>query len=116
MSTTIANGCLHCGHRLPEDADFCPECGRPVEVVIRFDREVKPTRTTITNGCLYCGVQLPDNVDFCPECGRPVERGLIPHPTQKSEARCHKEIEGNDDLVQQQEASSDSRKRQLVAC
>jgi hypothetical protein len=119
MRTTIANGCLHCGHRLPEHADFCPECGRPVEVVIRFDRGVKVPRTTITNGCLYCGLQLPDNVDFCPECDRPIERGRIPHATQESEAKCHKEIEGKDDLARQQEASSNDsdhfRVRQLVA-
>ena len=120
MSTTIANACLHCGHRLPEHADFCPECSRPVEVVIRFDREVEPTSTTITNGCLYCGLQLPDNVDFCPECDRPIERGLIPHATQEPEAGCFdKEIEWEDDLVGQQEDSSDGndhlRMKQLVA-
>lgn len=120
MKTTIANGCLHCSHELPEHADFCPECGRPVEVVIRFDREVEPTRTAITNGCLYCGLQLPDNVAFCPECDRPIERGLIPHATQEQEAKCpDKEIEGKDDLVRKQEASSDDsdhlRKRELVA-
>ena len=119
MKTIIANECLHCGHWLPEDADFCPECGRPVEVVIRFDREVEPTRTTITNGCLYCGLQLPEGVDFCPECDRPIERGLIPHATQEPESGCFdKEIEGEDDLVGQQEDSSDGndhlRMKQLV--
>ncbi len=31
MRTTIAKGCLYCGLRLPEHADFCPECGRPLE-------------------------------------------------------------------------------------
>jgi hypothetical protein len=31
MRTTIAKGCLYCGLRLPDSADFCPECGRPVE-------------------------------------------------------------------------------------
>ena len=33
MRTTIVKGCLYCGLRLPEDADFCPECGRPLESV-----------------------------------------------------------------------------------
>jgi predicted amidophosphoribosyltransferase len=98
MKTTIANGCLHCGHGLPEHADFCPECGSPVEVVVRVDGEAKMPRTPITNGCFYCGLQLPDDVDFCPGCDRPVERGLIPHATQKSEAECpDKESEGKDD-------------------
>src|SRR6266568_4841298 len=31
MRTTIAKGCLYCGLRLPDHADFCPECGRPLE-------------------------------------------------------------------------------------
>jgi hypothetical protein len=31
MKTTITKGCLYCGLRLPDQADFCPECGRPVE-------------------------------------------------------------------------------------
>ena len=31
MRTTIAKGCLYCGLRLPDSADFCPECGRPIE-------------------------------------------------------------------------------------
>jgi hypothetical protein len=31
MRTTIAKGCLYCGLRLPDDVDFCPECGRPIE-------------------------------------------------------------------------------------
>jgi predicted amidophosphoribosyltransferase len=120
MKTIIANRCLHCGHRLPEHAEFCPECDRPVEVTIRVDREARMPRTTITNGCLYCGLQLHESVDFCPECDRPIERGLTPHATRESEAGCSdKEIEGKDELARQQEAASDGgdhlRKRELVA-
>ena len=108
MRTTIAKGCLYCGLRLPDSADFCPECGRPIEVAIRVDSDVKMMRTTMAKGCLYCGLQLPDTADFCPECGRPIERGRITHATQESDAAClHTEIEGKDDLVRQHEASSD---------
>jgi len=108
MSTTIAMGCLHCGLRFPDTADFCPECGRPLEVAIRVDSEVKMMSTTIAKECLYCGLQLPDSVDFCPECGRPIEKGCVTCATQKSGADCfHTEIEGKDDLVRQHEASSD---------
>ncbi len=81
MRTTIVKGCLHCGMQLPDSADFCPECGRSVEVVILSDSKVKQTGTTSTTGCLHCGLGLPDSVDFCPECGRPIERGLIPQAT-----------------------------------
>ncbi len=27
----MAKGCLYCGLQLPETADFCPQCGRPIE-------------------------------------------------------------------------------------
>ena len=27
----MAKGCLYCGLQLPDTADFCPECGRPIE-------------------------------------------------------------------------------------
>ena len=77
-------------------------------------------KTIIANECLHCGHWLPEDADFCPECDRPIERGLIPHATQESEAGCFdKEIEGEDNLVRQQEDSSDGndhlRMKQLVA-
>jgi rRNA maturation endonuclease Nob1 len=98
--TTIVKGCLYCGLRLPEDADFCPECGRPLEVAIRVDSEVNMMRTISAKGCLYCGLRLPEDADFCPECGRPLERVRIPHVTQESDADCpDAEIEGKDDLA-----------------
>ncbi|HWZ18192.1 MAG TPA: zinc ribbon domain-containing protein [Ktedonobacteraceae bacterium] len=108
MRTTIAKRCLYCGLRLPEHADFCPECGRPIEVAIRVDSEVKMMRTTTAKGCLYCGIQLPEHADFCPECGRPIVKGCVTLATQVSEADCpDTEIEGKDDLARQHEASSD---------
>jgi len=29
--THMAKGCLHCGLQLPETAEFCSQCGRPIE-------------------------------------------------------------------------------------
>jgi len=70
MRTTIAKGCLYCGLRLPEHAEFCPECGRPLEEdVNRADHE-QMRMTTHVKECLYCGLRLSDRVDFCPKCGR----------------------------------------------
>src|SRR6266702_7386348 len=107
MRTTIAKGCLYCGLQLPDTADFCPECSRPIEVAIRVDSDVKVVRTTIAKGCLYCGLRLPDTAEFCPECGRPLERGFRIRPIRESEADCpDTEIEGKDDLERQHEASS----------
>jgi len=31
MRTTIAKRCLYCDLRLPDTAEFCPQCGRPIE-------------------------------------------------------------------------------------
>ena len=99
---------------------FLLERGCAEEIQPESIEQEKKMRTTIAKGCLYCGLQLPDNVDFCPECDRPIERGLIPHATQEPEAGCFdKEIEGEDNLVRQQEDSSDGndhlRMKQLVA-
>ncbi len=103
METTIVKGCLYCGLRLPDTAHFCPECGRPVEVVIRFDTHIPEKRTAIKKGCLYCGLQLADGTDFCPECGRPIERDHVTNSTQDTEAGCP-DTEKHD-LAQHQNAS-----------
>ncbi len=29
--TTMARGCLYCALQLPDTAEFCPQCGRPIE-------------------------------------------------------------------------------------
>jgi zinc-ribbon domain len=87
---------------------FSLECGCAEEIQPESIEEEKMMRTIITKGCLYCGLQLPEHADFCPECGRPLERGRVTHATQKSESGClHTEIKGKNDLVRQQEASSD---------
>ena len=78
-------GCLYCGLQLPDTADFCPECGRPIEDAIRVERGRKIRRTNMAIGCLYCGLQLPDTADFCPECGRSIERGFEIRPILESE-------------------------------
>ena len=75
MRTAIVKGCLYCGLRLPEDAEFCPECGRPLEeVVARVDNEGHMLRTIHAKECPYCGLQFPDSVDFCSKCGRQLKK------------------------------------------
>jgi rRNA maturation endonuclease Nob1 len=106
--TTLAKGCLYCGLQLPDRADFCPQCGRPIEDAIRVESGVQMRRTTMAKGCLYCGLQLPDRADFCPQCGRPLERGFTIRPIQEPEfERLHKERKGKDDLLRQQGFYSD---------
>jgi predicted amidophosphoribosyltransferase len=96
--------CLYCGLQHPDNTDFCPECGRPIEDAIRVESEVKIRRTNkVASGCLYCGIQLPDTAGFCPECGRPIERGLVIRPIQESEIDYHhKELKGKDTPKRQQ--------------
>jgi predicted amidophosphoribosyltransferase len=78
MRTTIVKGCLYCGLRLPEDAEFCPECGRPLEeVVTRVDNEGHMLRTVHANVCLYCGLHFPDSVDSCSKCGRQLKKTAL---------------------------------------
>lgn len=75
MKTAIVKGCVYCGLRLPEHAEFCPECGRPLEeVVIRDDQEGQMLRTMHVKECLHCGLQFPDNVDVCSKCGRQLKK------------------------------------------
>ena len=102
--------CLYCRLQFPDSADFCPQCGRPIEDAIRVeilhfaqDDIVSLRRTTIANGCLYCKLQLPDSADFCPQCGRPIERGFEIRPIQDCEFdNLRKEMKGKDDLIRQQ--------------
>ena len=102
--THMARGCLYCGLQLPETADFCPECGRPIEEAIRVESGVKIRRTHMARGCLYCGLQLPETADFCPECSRPIERGFEIRPIQEAEFEgLRKEMKGKDELIRQKE-------------
>ena len=34
--TNMAKGCLYCGLQLPDTAEFCPQCGRPIERAFRI--------------------------------------------------------------------------------
>ena len=100
----MTKGCLYCGLQLPETAEFCPECGRPIEDAIRVESGVKIWRTHMAKGCLYCGLQLPEAAEFCPECGRPIERGFEIRPIQEAEFDClREEMKGKDDLLRQKE-------------
>ena len=57
MSTTIAMGCLHCGLRFPDTADFCPECGRPIE-----KGSVTCTTQESDADCLHTNIEGKDDL------------------------------------------------------
>jgi len=48
--------CSYCGYRMPADANFCPQCGRPV-------------RDPST--CTRCHAPLRPGAKFCGQCGAP---------------------------------------------
>jgi len=50
--------CLQCGHRNPEHAKFCLECGSALQL-----------------HCGQCQTELPAGARFCLECGTPVGAG-----------------------------------------
>ncbi|MBO0796788.1 MAG: zinc ribbon domain-containing protein, partial [Ktedonobacteraceae bacterium] len=91
--------CLRCGLRFSDTADFCPNCGRPVEKPFRVrttqdielaspHREMMGTDNPeeqlgfsrddsdllVHRGCLYCSLEFSDTISFCPSCGRPAEK------------------------------------------
>lgn len=45
--------CIACGHAIPVNAKFCPECG-----------------ANQNPGCKNCGAKLTPGTKFCPECGQ----------------------------------------------
>lgn len=96
--TTMTKSCLYCGGpQLPESAEFCSACGRPLESAIRFEYAGKMRNTTRMNGCLYCGGPLPESAETCPECGRPRERSGVVRRTQEEKIERPKGMDGTGD-------------------
>lgn len=50
--------CQYCNTEIPDDAVFCPECGKPTE-----------KSETENTYCPNCGKELEPGAIFCPECG-----------------------------------------------
>ena len=79
--------CVKCGTNLPDDAKFCPKCGRPVETEIyeepSMDIEEKIQMSSNSNQVTSVSLSDDDVVDaICPRCGfngkmRIVERNNI---------------------------------------
>jgi len=97
QGTEVALGaverCANCGTGLEPEADFCPECGQPVDGEDRTiveeswaggwefpaeDAEEAATPhdapTEAPSHCPNCGAELVPEAVFCPECGQTVER------------------------------------------
>jgi hypothetical protein len=58
--------CTECGSRLSDKAKSCPECGCPIDYIIK--------ETSNENICIECGFNIPNKIKTsCPECGFPLE-------------------------------------------
>jgi subtilisin family serine protease/RNA polymerase subunit RPABC4/transcription elongation factor Spt4 len=51
------SACSYCGYRMPIDADFCPQCGRPVQNPLTCTRCHSPLRPA-AKYCGRCGVPI----------------------------------------------------------
>lgn len=49
--------CPKCKTSMPDDVNFCTECGTKME------------QQNQTKVCISCGAQIPNESSFCPECG-----------------------------------------------
>lgn len=49
--------CPHCKSEIPDEASFCGECGKPIEV------------KEATKFCTNCGLEIPESANVCGECG-----------------------------------------------
>lgn len=79
--------CHACGAELRKDANFCNECGAPVE---RF-----PANSTGQARCPACGAILNGNEKFCGKCGTKIEERpqIAELPAEKSRCvNCGKEL------------------------
>ncbi len=48
--------CATCGAQLPSDAQFCAQCGRPIDAAA-------------SRSCAQCGIQLRPGAAYCSNCG-----------------------------------------------
>lgn len=83
--------CLQCGHKNPENAHFCEECGNAFKMddlneTIELKKESSENNSTNKQFCPNCGTIIPPDSQFCTSCGyalkdtlgpiRPVKRSL----------------------------------------
>lgn len=56
----MSKSCQKCGAILPDEAQFCDQCGQKMEDWIT---------------CKYCGAHVPAGTKFCTQCGTPMSDG-----------------------------------------
>jgi ribosomal protein L40E len=67
--------CSQCAASLPDDAQFCKNCGQPVyfpQVIMKNTTATSMNEEPAILGCSHCGAELPEGAQFCLKCGKPV--------------------------------------------
>ena len=70
--------CTECGARLPEETEFCPECGNHLNV----PKIIAPS-VAKAQFCSQCGVKLNPTQIFCVKCGTKTDAGFAKYSIEK---------------------------------
>lgn len=70
--------CEKCGHQLPHDAKFCPNCGNPVsgDKFRNYKTREQEFAGKIIK-CPVCGEELPSFTAICPACGHEINSAQV---------------------------------------
>lgn len=72
--------CTNCKKELPDDAEFCDNCGTKVEAESTENKDLQQKAIF----CHNCGNALKEGVKFCPKCGQSTEEGALEDTKPKS--------------------------------
>lgn len=74
---TVTHPCHACGHPLPQDAKFCPNCGDRYDACPGCGADHAPDAAAcdrcgreLPKPCADCGEPIDPAAKFCPSCGR----------------------------------------------
>jgi len=62
--------CSECGNPIPDDLDFCPQCGALKKKAVNIDKDGNVVGNPEV--CMFCGSELRKGAQFCQSCGKPV--------------------------------------------
>ena len=81
MQQQPGRSCPKCGTIVPQNTNFCPNCGNSMQA-----------QAAATIACPKCGTQVQQGVKFCPNCGNPMKP---PEPQKIKCPECGSEIDSN---------------------
>ncbi|NJM06065.1 zinc-ribbon domain-containing protein [Candidatus Gracilibacteria bacterium] len=64
--------CIHCQADVPDEAQFCIECGAELRTAATGVTTQLPQPTVFPKRCPTCGAGNPEAADFCMICAQPL--------------------------------------------